>query len=82
MPYEQRYAQPLEIKLEGLMPLLFSICENNVKELWAMPEGTIFDMQEVDPKVRFSTKKKKIMRINPTSPNSIEPYEGFNALQV
>jgi len=82
IPYEQRAAQPLHVKLEGLMPLLFSMCGNDVKELWSLPETSIFQMEEVNGKVRFPTKKKKIVRINPTHPNSIEPYDGMNALQV
>jgi len=81
-PYEQRAAQPLYIKLEGLMPALFTLCGNDVKELWSLPETSIFQMKEVDPKQKFSTKKKKILRINPTHASSIEPYDGFNANQV
>jgi len=82
IPYDQRFAQPLHVKLEGLMPLLFSLCGNDVKELWSLPEASIFTMEEVNGKVRFPTKKKKILRINPTHPNSIEPYDGFHALQI
>jgi len=70
------------VKLEGLMPVLFSVCGNDVKELWSLPETSVYQMKEVDAKQKFSTKKKKILRINPTHANSIEPYEGFNALQV
>jgi len=47
-----------------------------------MPETSIFEMEEVNPRVRYTTKKKKIVRINPTLLSSIEPYEGVNALQI
>ncbi len=64
------------------MPALFAIGGNDVKEMWSLPETSIFQMKEVDPRQKFATKKKKMMRINPTHPSSIEPYDGFNANQV
>lgn len=62
--------------------MLFLLCGNDVKEIWTLPETSIFQMVEVHGKQRFPTKKKKIFRINPTHHSSIEPYEGMNALQI
>ena len=65
-----------------MIPLLYSLCGLEVKEIWILSETPIFEMEEVKGKQRFPTKKKKIMRINPTHATSIEPYDGMNALQI
>lgn len=74
MSYEQRNEQHLSIKVEGLMQRLLSVTGPDTKEVWVLPETSIFEMPETKGKVWYSTKKKKLVRIDPTEPGGNDAY--------
>jgi len=75
MSYEERSAQSLAVKLEGFMPRLFEVSGSETKEIWVLPETSIFNMEESHGKQRFTTKKKKLVRLDPTDPTSYDAYD-------
>lgn len=74
IPYEQRAEQPLNIKLEGTMLRMYEVCGADIKDIWVMPETSIYEMPETTGRVRYTTKKKKLVRVDPTEPNSADAY--------
>ena len=74
MDLTERQDQPLHIKLEGIMQRLFQACSQDVKDIWILPEASIFTMEEVAGKQKAISKKRKIVRLNPTDPTSIDAY--------
>mmetsp|Transcript_30173 Transcript_30173/g.27511 ORF Transcript_30173/g.27511 Transcript_30173/m.27511 type:complete len:159 (+) Transcript_30173:1686-2162(+) len=76
MPYKEREQQSLAIKLEGAMDILYNrCCKKTTRDLFIMPEQSIFEMEEVIGKQKGIPKKKKIVRLNPTHPSSHNAYE-------
>jgi len=71
---EQRNQQPLYVKLEGLMQRLFHVCGNDIKDVWILPDTSIFEQPEVKGKQKFFTKKRKIIRVDPTDAGSMDCY--------
>lgn len=74
MSYEQRNQQPLYLKLEGIMRRLYDVCGPETRDVWVMPETSIFDMPEVQGKQKINGKKRKIVRVDPTDPGSMDVY--------
>jgi len=56
------------------MQRLYSICGNDVKDIWILPESPIYETPEMRGKQRFFTKKRKIVRVDPTDVGSIDCY--------
>jgi hypothetical protein len=75
MSYETRKNQHLSVKLEGAIPAMYAICGNDFKNKYTLPEKSIFELEAVTGKIKFPTKKRKIMRVNPTHPASHNPYD-------
>ena len=56
------------------MMRLYAVCGGDIKDIWIMPETTIFDMPEMKGRQRYTTKKKKLVRLDPTDPTSFDAY--------
>ena len=57
------------------MPNLLSIAKNDIKDSIQLPEGSIFDMEEVYGKQKTNSRKRKLVRLDPTHPSSHTAYD-------
>lgn len=57
------------------MPRVFAACNSEALDIWIMPETSIFNLEEMKGKQRAITKKRNIVRIDPTDPESINAYD-------
>ena len=76
MSLEERKAQHLSIKIEGAIPQMYAnLCGKDVKDIYILPDKSIFQMEPVVGKVKYPTKKRKIVRVDPTHPASHDAYD-------
>ena len=49
--------------------------ENNIREVWVLPQTSIFQMEETYGKQKVLSKKRQIVRLDPTHPTSHNYYD-------
>lgn len=49
--------------------------DNIIRETWILPQTSIFEMEEVFGKQKVASKKRPIVRLDPTHPTSHTYYD-------
>jgi len=56
------------------MQRLWDVSGSETRDVWMMPETSLFDQPEVQGKQKILGKKRKIVRVDPTDPGSMDVY--------